>query len=251
MIPYCAFPNTQSAATAVHRFHKDAYTDVTLTARPYNRFEPVNTHWWLTPSTEWPAYHLGKLFFHRLFNADGEALLYTGLYIEKGFGAVVATVDRRIRPQIMRSGWLWPRLVADLESGKIHRAATQVAEQTDLPVEVRIDASYYQDMEPGDPYAQRNQRDALVLIVRDMRLDLVQQHLNVNLLRDLAQSQDLMGFGQRLGSLPDQDWTWINLTLGVSFRMMPLEPGSNPPTDAWDETKLWDRALVPWLSWVR
>jgi hypothetical protein len=100
-------------------------------------------------------------------------------------------------------------------------------------------------MEPGDPYAQRNQRDALVFIVRDMSLDLVQQHLNVNLLRDVAQSQDLMDFGQRPGSLPDQDWTWINLTLGVSFRMMPLEPGSNPPTDAWDETKLWDRALVP------
>ena len=97
MIPCCAFPNIQAAATAVQRFHKDAYVDVALTARPYNRFEPLNTTWWLIPSTQWPAYHLPKICFYRGYTAEGENLLSVGLEAEKGFGRVVASVDPRIR----------------------------------------------------------------------------------------------------------------------------------------------------------
>ena len=186
MMPYCAFPNTQAAATAVHRFHKDAYVDVKLTARPYNRYEPLNTTWWIIPSTEWPAYHLGKLYFYRRFGEDGETALSVGLVAEKGFGRVVATIDPKTRSGILGEGWLWPELLADLKSGTMDAAVAQVVEQTGQPVTVSVDASYYQDMEPGDPYAQRDQFDQLVFETDGAGLQLVKQKLTANLLRNLV-----------------------------------------------------------------
>jgi hypothetical protein len=251
MTPYCAFPNTQSAATAVHRFHKDAYVDVTLTARPYNRFEPLNTTWWLIPSTEWPAYHRGKLYFYRRFSEDGETALSVGLVAEKGFGPVLATIDPKTRPGIIGTGWLWPELVGDLSCGAMDAAAAQVAEQTGLPVSVSVDASYYQDMDPGDPYAQRDQNDQLVFETAGTDLKLVKQKLVVNLLRHLVECQTLADLGRGLQSTPDQDWSWIDLGFGVAFKMVPLQSSTDLPPDAWDEVMLWDRALVTWLPWVR
>ena len=251
MIPYCAFPNTQSAATAVHRFHKDAYSDVTLTARPYNRFDPVNTTWWLIPSTEWPAYHQGKLTFYRSHSQDGETTLFVGLGVEKGFGPVVATIDRHIRSQIMSNGWLWPDLLADLKAGTVDSAVAQVAERTGMSVSVGVSASYYQDMEPGNPYAQLSRHDDLLFKARGASMELIRREIAVNILRDVAGSQTLADFGRSLASTPDRDWTWINLVFGVSFRMVPLNPGLDLPPGTWDETQLWDRALVPWLPWVR
>jgi hypothetical protein len=44
----CAYPNTQSASYAVDRYIREELDlPRKLTARPWNRFEPTNTEWWL------------------------------------------------------------------------------------------------------------------------------------------------------------------------------------------------------------
>jgi hypothetical protein len=164
---------------------------------------------------------------------------------------MVAKFDPKVRSGILGADWLWPELLADLKSGRVDSAVERVAEQTGLSVSVSVDASYYQDMEPEDPYARRAQRDQLIFESSGASLDLVEQELTVNLLRYLVESRTLADLGRGLESLPDQDWSWIDLGFGVAFRMVPLEATSDLPPDAWDEVKLWDRALVPWLPWVR
>ena len=62
-----------------------------LTARPYNRFEPENTTWWLVPTTDWPAYRLPKILISK--EKNDENLYHIGLYAEKGHGHVVAEID--------------------------------------------------------------------------------------------------------------------------------------------------------------
>jgi hypothetical protein len=70
-------------------------------------------------------------------------------------------------------------------------------------------------------------------------------------LRNLVESQSLIDLGSGLESTPDKDWSWIDLGFGVAFKMVPLKPSAELPPDAWDEVTLWDRALAPWLPWVR
>ena len=58
-----------------------------IAARPWNKFDPDNTLWWVVPSTEWPAYKHGKLFFSR--DRAPENSLFCGLHVEKGIDAKV------------------------------------------------------------------------------------------------------------------------------------------------------------------
>jgi hypothetical protein len=151
----------------------------------------------------------------------------------------------------MGDDWLWPAFLADLQSGAVDSAVDRVAEQTGMPVLVGMDTSYYKDMEPGNPYAEINQRDELLFEARGSSLELINKSFAVNLLRDAAEAQTLADLGRGLASAPDQDWTWTNLVLGVAFKMAPLQPDAELPPDAWNEARLWDRVLTPWLPWVR
>ncbi len=54
MRPKCASPNTQSDSNAVDPWVAHNEPSLELTLRPYHRCEPVNTDWWLIPSTDWP-----------------------------------------------------------------------------------------------------------------------------------------------------------------------------------------------------
>jgi len=49
-----------NAKTLCHAVQGIANMD--LTPRPFNRFDPDVSLWWLVPSTEWPAFKYGKLF---------------------------------------------------------------------------------------------------------------------------------------------------------------------------------------------
>jgi hypothetical protein len=254
MTSYCAFPNVQTAATAVHRFHKDACAPVELTARPYNRFEPLNTTWWLVPSTEWPAHRFGKLIFSNWADPDGRPMLFAGLSVEKGFGPVVAAVDRRMQPLVMKTGWQWPGVLDDLSAGALDSAVARVAGQTGLPVFVGVAASYYQDIEPGDPYGQRAQVDRLTFHASGADLGLVAQQLGVDLLGSLTSTRTLSQLGRALLAVQNQAWAWIDLSFGISLELVPLLPPSTIgglPSSAWNEAHIWDRALSAWLPWVR
>lgn len=106
MKPKCMYPNTQSATTAVHRWIKRSGVPLELTARPWNRFEPLNTEWWLIPSTEWPAYRHGKFFF-KTRNKDRD--LYCGLFVEKGLDPSIAVAFPTGKRLVMDNTWTWHR----------------------------------------------------------------------------------------------------------------------------------------------
>lgn len=86
-----------------------------LTARPYNRFEPENTTWWLVPTTDWPAYRLPKILISK--EKNDENLYHIGLYAEKGHGHVVAEIDnsKKIKSLIMDKLWFWNKFCEEIK----------------------------------------------------------------------------------------------------------------------------------------
>ena len=57
-----------------------------FTARPWNRFRPEDTKWWVVPSTAWPSFGNEKLCFW----CSGK-YLYGGFNVEKGNGRISST----------------------------------------------------------------------------------------------------------------------------------------------------------------
>jgi len=77
----------ETAADVAHAV-KDEISDSEHMAFPYNRFNPEESDWWVSPEKENPAYKYAKYAFDPNFGGDEDLLV--GVHIEKGFGQLVA-----------------------------------------------------------------------------------------------------------------------------------------------------------------
>lgn len=119
-----------------------------LVARPYNRFEPADTIWWLVPSTDWPAFKHGKYFVNPI---KGSNKFEIGLYIEKGHGSEILKVSGDTagnRAQVLDDSWLWSQLSED-SSKDLERVLTGLA-NSEITSKIRLDIGPY-STERSDP----------------------------------------------------------------------------------------------------
>lgn len=119
-----------------------------LAARPFNRFEPENTIWWLVPSTEWPAFKYGKYFVNQ---AKNSTQFEVGFYLEKGHGSEILQVygdSKGNRAQILDETWEWQRLI-DHDLQQLQEKFEAVAASGFQP-KLRLDLHPFSP-ERGDP----------------------------------------------------------------------------------------------------
>jgi len=157
MIPEYEFASIQALA---HEMPEAAelVSGLDLSPRPWNRFEPENTRWWLVPSTDWPAYRRGKL---SLDPTDEKAnVLYCGFDVEKGFAPIVGEgyPSTRRRDLIMRNSWTWHRFMTDLTRGVVDDVVQEVAHRTGRSLRLEFRADYASDPEDFDPEALLSNR---------------------------------------------------------------------------------------------
>src|SRR5450631_1815883 len=84
-----------------------------LTPRPWIFQEPNTCHWWLVPSTDWPASKYGKLYFD-WSNGHRNGFL-VGFHVEKGLGASAKAVYPKAKGQFLEEDWQWNRLLSSLD----------------------------------------------------------------------------------------------------------------------------------------
>jgi hypothetical protein len=113
-----------------------------LTALPWNRFGADWPTWWLSPSTEVPAYKCGKIVFTRRDSEPGS--LFVGLYLEKGVGASAAPAfsdTKRGRSYVMTPDWTWHSVMRALRDGAFGRLVAEAEERAGRPILIGVDAS--------------------------------------------------------------------------------------------------------------
>jgi hypothetical protein len=81
---------------------------VKLYAKPYNRFMPDDSVWWLIPSNEYPAYKYGKLFFETRDNS-----IFCGYYLEKGVNTKDGSYSDSSQ---IANDWIWNEFMGNLIS---------------------------------------------------------------------------------------------------------------------------------------
>jgi hypothetical protein len=208
-----------------------------LTARPWSRHDPDETLWWLVPSTEWPAYSHGKLVFSTDRAPAGE--IFAGLNVEKGFGvAAIQAYPKTPRTQVLGPGWTW-HLVVDGE-GPTHFAKVLGEVSIRQPALVRVEASRVSDPSDYDPHGVRRQRESLVFRCSPDGLSLAQE-VQIEVLSPLTAIKSFVRLAERLRSLPEADWLWVDLYAGVTVRR----------DTALDVTDLYRSVLSRLAPWVR
>ena len=124
MKPKCKYPNVQSLVYEVHRWIKDTgVTTPALVARPHNRYKPIDSLWWLIPSTRSPPYRYAKLH-----------VCPTG-WVPRAVLRVARGKRRKFRRGgrlptgkrlVMQDDWAWHRFTADLKTGAVQAAILEI-----------------------------------------------------------------------------------------------------------------------------
>jgi hypothetical protein len=245
--PKCVYPNTQSAANAVHRWIKQANVPLQLTARPWNRFEPVNTAWWLIPSTDWPAYRHGKFFFRAQSNNRD---LYCGLFVEKGLDHSVAVAFPTGKRLVMGSDWTWHRVLADMASGSLGAAMSEVIGRSGHPLLLDVDGGFVEDPGSYGPDAPPMDWNQVVFRSEGTGLRYVSSKLKGDQFVDLLKCEGVLELAQAILRIPHMEWTWIDIHIGLESEMALLEHDPQHASGSWGASELWEKCLAPWQPWV-
>jgi len=233
------------AVATLHRWIKRSGVPLELTARPWNRFEPLNTEWWLIPSTEWPAYRHGKFFF-KAHNDNRD--LYCGLFVEKGLDPSIAAAFPTGKRLVMDNTWTWHRLLAEIESGIMDAALLETTEHCHFPLHLVIDGGFVEDPGSYDPYAPP--MDWNYVTFESDGTTLQHKASTGDQFAHLSTCRDLMELARAIRGIPHLEWTWIDFHVGVELEMAPLERDAGRTSNAWDASALWHECLAPWRSWV-
>ena len=215
------FRTAQSLAHAISEI-----ASVKLTPRPYNRFTPDDTIWWLVPSSEWPAYRFGKLFFEprveRILGRSSGSI-YFGFYVEKGLSPVVG----QIYPPtwVMHADWFWTEFLDRLHSGlpacPTERIITISAGPVRPPERGREQVGELVPSQEEDFKASR-----LFFVTRGgIEIELVDKDLNPahaditeHLATSIAAANTTARLDSALRDLPSWfDWAWIDVLVGTTL----------------------------------
>jgi len=240
------FNNARILADEVKR---SITTGIDLIARPANRFKPDDTLWWLVPSTEFPAYKYGKIFFEKK-----EKGMFCGFQIEKG----VSTDNETHLPSLqINRDWLWNEFMEALRNGdsSILKNLAPKKFKSYLVVSAGIVPAF----DNTHPEMSENFKDTFVSskieyeIDKNLELHFKEEEFKPNDKQEkiaeyfknkLKEETDISKLATKVsnGDMPDFNWSWIDVYFGT---YIPVE--QNDMTVA----ELWRDYLEQWVLWLK
>jgi len=207
--------------------------------------EPDTTFWWLVPSTDWPAYKHGKLFFSPDRAPSGT--LFCGLHVEKGLDPSVGGVYPSAAGQrlIMKNDWTWFRFLADLQSHAVGAAIANCAKSTGSVIILWVEAQFVDDPAAFDPYGAHFQKDIVNFDATSSALKVTRAETPADLLAHATKSENTMELATCLRTIADVEWVWLDVFIGATF----VTPAVAPSVDPWNAAQLWTNALKAWTPW--
>lgn len=232
-----AIQTTQRLCSEVARLASS--THKLLTERPWNRFEPEDTLWWLVPSPDWPAHRYSKFFFE--WDEENRGSFFCGVNVEKG-------VDRKLKgltkaANIMDEDWAWHSFIADLEAGRVGKLIEPRLGDESTTWKLAISSNFVGAMKHFDPLSEerRSTRTRYLWIwKRDERVwSLVKRHDPARLTLELAKVTQLEQIPDAVSRIEGLDFLWVDFYLGV----LAGPGGEDAGVHASDVSPLWFKSL--------
>ncbi len=238
------FKNNDEAAHAVYRYLNEMRPSPNrFTLRPYNFYSPEFTDWWLIASSEWPAYHLSKLFMSQFPQwGAGTKWFHVGFYVERGLSVELTGMHGVSPSLIMQSNWSWHRFLSHAISGDTTPIVAEVSERSGCPVWLTIDVNEFNHVRTAESETQIP-HDWVEFTVLPQGGGLHLERAGARELREVNTCASIREVALRLETI-DLRYFWLNLQIGIRLRY-DIKNG-----DSWGASKIWSNALKPWSSWV-
>ncbi|MEM4723543.1 MAG: hypothetical protein QXP01_00860 [Candidatus Hadarchaeum sp.] len=229
------YENNEKVAHAVYKVIKEREK---FCLRPFNRFRPAYTEWWIIPSKEWPAYKFGKLCFHRRPRSL-EGSLYAGYYVEKGLGQNLQGIQVVPSSHVMKDDWHWHKFVKWAQRGEIDAIAQEVCKAIQVPVHILVEAYAFNRLpHPDVESSGANDTAEFALNYPGVEWKLIQPgRKELQIVNKVTNIASLVNF---IIGATDLDFYWIDLVVGARFRYGKSEE------EGLDGETLWERVLRPW-----
>ncbi|MHC1698957.1 MAG: hypothetical protein AB9919_13040 [Geobacteraceae bacterium] len=210
----------------------------------YNRYDKNKAIWWLTPTSENPSYKYAKLCF--MPDERVENIMLTGLYVEKGLGKSYCEVygAAKTKKLAMDGKWGWHRVLEAMKDGKMSKALQQITDATGVKPLVMLSGQYSQlDF---DPDAHRLKAETIYYGVDGTVLKEVDYRPSPdkNPLGSLRKASSMQELADRLFSLPEADFIWIDMAF-----VLPMQIDQESTETVTAET-LAKKVLLHFASWV-
>jgi hypothetical protein len=233
-LPRAPFATSRDGANALrdvaHRLLRRQLTRI-----PYNRFDRLDeTTWWLSPGNDVPAYKHGKIAVTRDYLSGNDKAesgsLFVGFYVEKGLSPEFAEAQYPGKRLGMDAGWRWTSFFPALQEGRLDSIAREVQTRTGLSVAVCVDGGF---LEEDPDFLKCSWSVGEFSVLKEARGGL----------NPLNRAASLRGLANSISSLPDLDWKWLNLHIGLEF----ADDGS----DVWEAERIWNSVCHPWRDWLK
>jgi len=186
--------------------------DIKYTPRPWNRFEPEESLWWLLPTNEWPAYKYGK---YQLWKDD--KYLNIGVTIEKGFGELAAIAFPKLKKKdtIIEDKWMWNKLYIDMDNGKLEETLNKFEKNINQDVFINMNIGLAFDPSDYDPMKPKS--DNITYKYNQGKLSLLNHRNSRGVLEELKNAKSINNIKETISNYKDINWTWIDYIIYTRF----------------------------------
>lgn len=208
-----------------------------LTKRPWNRFKPDLTSWWLVPSTDIPHFKHAKYYFK--WGDKQHTSLLAGLYIEKGLDEklAIAYSSKKARNFIMTPDWAW---YSFLESLKKKQAFETLKNNCPPLLEIQfiINGGYVTEPTAFDPYQDKNlmgwDEYAFSWTPKSEEMELISSNRQAYVLK-MHHIKTIDDFIQTMTTLSQDEWLWLNTFIALKIDIVDNTESTWPANQIWND----------------
>lgn len=220
-----------------------------LTKRPWNRFKPDLTSWWLVPDSKIPHFKHGKYYFN--WGDKNKSTLLAGLYIEKGLDEKLGVVysSKKAKNFIMTPDWTWFKFIEDLKNKHFFEKLKNQS-PSPLSIEFVIDGGYVTEPTSFDPYQEKtlgwdqylfswNPENNLFSMTSSNRKAFILKLHHVKTIDDFVES---------IINCSKDEWLWMNIHIAVRLH---INPSAKDNITTWNDKCIWNNYLSLLSEWIR
>ncbi len=176
-----------------------------FTARPWNRFRPEQTKWWVVPSTAWPSFGIEKLCFW----CNGN-YLYGGYNVEKGIE--VDDINGDARNVFMTEEWKWNGFLRDCSCGIMDSMVDMFYDKVNFPVHLNLSANIVNKVNGYDPYGSKK-ADSIEFAITSDTLKICEKQLNISALSPFENIEGIREIPESLENVTGLNWLWVDVMI--------------------------------------
>lgn len=242
VFPISKFENNAAAARGVLDFlDLSRGTPQEFHARPFNHYEPKFSRWWLIPSTDWPACRHSKLSIRK----SPEQQMYVGFYTEKGLDGSLASMPGVDAALILQNDWYWHEFLTAAERGDFDEVIETLMQQSACSARLLVEIYAFNHVPTPENAVRPDESQQLVREPSASHFEVADASSVLTTLATLGSCRSIRDVAVWLKEQSALRFFWIDLHIGIQ-----LAYGSET-SGTWGAKEMWEKALAPWIFWVR